>query len=448
MLAVEAPETAYAKTPDGVYIAYQVVGDGPVDVAWQFDWLGNVDFMWDVPMFARVFEGIASFARLILHDRRATGLSSGDVPPPNLETRAADLLVVLDAVGSLQPVLAGELEGGAASAFFAATYPERSKGVVWIQPRARSVRTDDYPWGVPPDELELLGWEFEYWGTVEGARRWAESEAMHRHNFTEEHVREHARHSRSTATPDVARQMNENWHETDVRSILPSVRVPALLLTQGMEDEELEEAAHVASLLPSAEVKRIPVGQMFSAEVMSAQVEEIRRFIGAEPARHELSTLLATILFTDIVGSTERQSAIGDRAWKDVIERHHLAVRSALDRWHGVEMDTAGDGFFATFDGPARAIRCALEITQRVKEFGIEVRAGVHTGECEVVDGKVSGIAVSTGSRIASVAGASEVLVSDTVKGLVAGSGFTFEDAGEHQLKGVPERWHLYRVVA
>ena len=445
---MEAPETRYAETPDGVFIAYQVVGDGPVDVAWQFDWLGNVDLLWDVPMYADVFEGIASFARLVLHDRRATGLSSANVPPPDLETRAADLRVVLDSVGSARPILAGELEGGAASAFFAASYPERTKAVVWIQPRARSVQSDDYPWGTPPEELALSDQEFQHWGTSEGGRLWAESEAMHGHIYTEEHIRAHMKLSRGTATPDVARQMTENWHETDVRSILPSVGVPILLLTQGMVEEEIAEAEYVASLLPSAELRRLPVGQLFSAEVISAQVSEIRRFAGVEPIRHELDTVLATILFTDIVGSTEHQSALGDRAWKELIKRHHAVVRGALDQWRGTEVDTAGDGFFATFDGPARAIRCAVDVTQRVKELGIEVRAGVHTGECEVVDGKVSGIAVSTGSRISSLAGRSQVLVSDTVKGLVAGSGFTFEDAGEHELKGVPERWHLYRVVA
>jgi pimeloyl-ACP methyl ester carboxylesterase len=225
-LAVEAPETRYVETPDGIFIAYQVIGDGPVDVAWQFDWLGNVDLIWDVPMYADVFEGIASFARLILHDRRATGLSSGNIPPPNLETRAADLQFVLDTVGSPQPVLAGELEGGAASVFFAASYPERTKAVVWIQPRARSVQGDDYPWGTPPEELALIDREFRSWGTIEGARLWAESEAMHGHLYTEEHIRAHTRLSRGTATPDVARQMTENWHDTDVRSILPLVRAP------------------------------------------------------------------------------------------------------------------------------------------------------------------------------------------------------------------------------
>lgn len=444
---MKLPDTLYAETPDGVYIAHQVVGDGPVDVAWQFDWLGNVDLVWDVPMFAQVFEGIASFARLILHDRRATGLSSSNVPPPNLETRAGDLRVVLDAVGSAQPVLAGDLEGGAASAFFAATYPDRAKAVVWGSPRARSVQSDDYPWGVPSDELTVLDGELKHWGTLEGARIWAEAEAMHGHVFTEEHVQAHARLSRSTATPDVARQINLNWLETDVRSILPSVRVPTLLLTQGMVEEEVEEADYVASLMPSAEVRRLPVGQLFSREVMSAEVDEIRRFVGAEPARPELDSVLATILFTDIVGSTDRQSALGDRAWKDLIQRHHAVVRGALKDWRGTEVDTAGDGFFATFDGPARAIRCSLEVAQRVRDLGIEVRAGVHTGECELVDGKASGIAVSTGARICSLAGPSEVLISETVKGLVAGSGFTFEEAGTHDLKGVPDRWHLFRVI-
>jgi class 3 adenylate cyclase/pimeloyl-ACP methyl ester carboxylesterase len=445
---MDVPETRYAKTADGVYLAYQVTGEGPVDVAWQFDWLGNVDLIWEVPLFAQQFTGIASFARLIIHDRRATGLSSSNVPPPNLETRAADLRAVLDAVGSERPVLAGVLEGGASSAFFAATNPERTHSVVWVTPVARSVWSPDYPWGARPEQVEIDERELEHWGTLEGARIWAEGEAkLNGRVFTEEYINAYARLSRNTATPDVARQMTRNWYETDVRSILSSVRVPTLLLTQTNREGDVEEAEYIASLMPLAELKLLPEGPVISADAVSSSVDEIRRFVGVEPPKPELDTVLATVLFTDIVGSTERQSALGDHAWKDLIQRHHAAVRNALQRWRGVEVDTAGDGFYATFDGPARAIQCALDIAQQVRALGIEVRAGVHTGECEIVDGKCTGIAVSIGARVASTAGPSEVRVSQTVKDLVAGSGLTFEDAGEHELKGVHDRWHLYRVM-
>ncbi|HXJ62354.1 MAG TPA: adenylate/guanylate cyclase domain-containing protein [Actinomycetota bacterium] len=345
---MEPPDTQFAKTPDGAYIAYQVTGERPVDVAWQFDWLGNIDLVWEVPRFWDVLAGIASFARLILHDRRATGLSSANVPPPNLETRAADLRVVLDAVGSERPVLAGELEGGASSAFFAATHPDRTHSVVWTYPVARSVRSRDYPWGAPAEQLEIDERELEHWGTLEGARIWAEGEASHGHFMAEEDIRAYARLSRNTATPDIARQMARTWRETDVRSILPSVKVRTLLLTQGPPDGHVDEVEYIASLMPMAEIALLPQGPLFAADVASAEVDEIRRFVGIEPARHELDTVLATVLFTDIVGSTERQSALGDRAWKDLIRRHHAAVRSALQRWKGVEVSTAGDGFFAT----------------------------------------------------------------------------------------------------
>jgi class 3 adenylate cyclase len=297
------------------------------------------------------------------------------------------------------------------------------------------------------EQLQIDDRELEQWGTLEGARLFAEGEAAHGHIIAENHLGWYARLCRNTATPDVAREMSRNWRETDVRSILPSVRVPTLLVEEGSPDRPDEETEYIASLMPSVEIVQAPMGPLFSDDVLSL-VDAIRRFVGVEPVIPELETVLATVLFTDIVGSTERQSALGDRAWKDLIQRHHAAVRSALEQWRGVEVDTAGDGFFATFDGPARAIRCALDISERVRDLGVEIRAGVHTGECERVDGKVSGIAVSTGSRISGLAGRSQVLISETVKGLVAGSGFTFEDAGEHELKGVPDRWRLYRVVA
>jgi class 3 adenylate cyclase/pimeloyl-ACP methyl ester carboxylesterase len=435
-------------TPDGVYIAYQVAGEGPVDVAWQPDFVGNVDVLWETPLFGRLFRGIASFARLILHDRRGTGLSSRNVSPPNLETRVADLRVVLDAVGSERPVLAGLIEGGAANALLAATSPDRVQSIVWWGPSARSVWSPDYPWGAGPDYVAANERELQHWGTLEGARIWAEGEAIYGRVFTEEEIRAYAKLSRHTVTPDVAKELTRIWYETDIRQVLPSVNVPALLLDQHTTQSDVEETQYVASLMPLAELKVLPQGMVSSPQVLSSVVDEIRRFVGVEAPMPDVDTVLATVLFTDIVASTERQSDLGDHAWKELIQRHHTIVRETLERWHGVEVDTAGDGFYATFDGPARAIRCALDITQRIRELGIEVRAGVHTGECEIVDGKCTGIAVSIGARVASTAGPSEVRVSQTVKDLVAGSGLTFEDRGEPELKGVPDRWRLYRVVS
>jgi class 3 adenylate cyclase len=441
------PETRYAKTPDGVYLAYQVTGEGPIDIAWQSDWLSNVDVLWEGPVYGQLFRGMSSFARLILHDRRGTGLSSRNVPPPNLETRVDDLRVVLDAAGSTRPVLAGLLEGGAPAVLLAAGDPERVHSIVWWGPVARNVWSPDYPWGVRPEYVEMDKRQVEHWGTLEGARIWAEGEALTGRHFTEEEVRSYAKLSRHTATPDVARELTRIWYETDIRAVLAAVNVPALLLDEHATQSDVEESQYIASLMPQAELRVLPRDATIT-EVVPSVLDEIRAFVGVEPPMPELDTVLATVLFTDIVASTEKQSALGDRAWKDLIQRHHVIVRDALERWRGVEVDTAGDGFYSTFDGPARAIRCALDIAQRIGELGIEVRAGVHTGECEIVDGKCTGIAVTIGARVASTAGPSEVRVSQTVKDLVAGSGLAFEDAGKHQLKGVSDSWHLYSVAS
>ena len=259
-------------------------------------------------------------------------------------------------------------------------------------------------------------------------------------------ARSMAKASRNACTPDVARSLSEIWYETDVRDVLPSVKVPTLIVAGSDQPTDRERSAYVASLIPGAETALFS-GSVLSDENTRAIADTIRRFIGVERSVTALDTVLSTVLFTDIVGSTELQSARGDHDWKQLVERHHAVVRAALARWRGLENDTAGDGFFATFDGPARAIRCGLEIVERVRDLGIEVRAGVHTGECELLDGKHAGITVSIGARIATLAGPSNLLLSQTVKDLVAGSGFTFEDAGEHELKGVPDHWRLNRVT-
>lgn len=442
---VETPDTRYATTTDGVYLAYQTLGEGPPHIVWQPDWPGNIDFLWDLPSIGPFLRGLASFSQVLAHDQRGIGLSSRNVPLPDLETRVADLRVVLDVAQVDRVVLLGVYTSGGVNALLAATDPARVHSLVWIEPQPRSLRAPDYPWGVGPDyhaaELATL----ELWGTSEYGLAHLEHEASFGNPLPRELIEHWSRQSRNACTPDVARELSAIWYATDVREILPAVKCPTLLLSRGGVDDP--EAAYVASRMPNAVVKPLPTGA-WSDEHAAAQLAEVRSFIGIEPPAPALDSVLATVLFTDIVGSTEKQAALGDAAWKEVLERHHATVRHEIDRWHGVEVDTAGDGFYATFGGPARGVRCALDIGIHVRELGLEVRAGVHVGECTVIDGKIGGLPVTIGARIAAQAGASEILVSQTVKDLVPGSGLAFEDAGEHELKGVPDRWRLYRVLS
>ena len=437
---METPQTKYAKTPDGAYIAYQTVGDGPLDIVWQFDWLGNVDTIWDYRPYAEWFRGLASFSRLILHDRRGMGASSRNVDPPNLETRVADLSAVLDAVGSERPALGGQFEAGAPNVLFAATVPERVHSLFWWYPTPRTTLAPDYAFGANADTVERSTHAtMDLWGTdTYGYSVWTGTEPE------AEHV-SWGLLSRQTATPDVAVQMDRIYNETDVRGAMPSIAAPVLLLARENDREALE---YFATLLRQPQIRLFPGSDELKVDEQPAVLDAIREFVGISPAAPELDTILSTVLFTDVVGSTQKQAELGDRRYKGLIEQHHAIVRDALERWRGLESSTAGDGFYATFDGPARAIRCAMEVAHRVVDLGIEIRAGVHTGECELMDGEISGLTVSIGARVAAIAGPSQVLISQTVKDLVAGSGLTFEAAGEHELKGVPDRWRLYRVVS
>jgi class 3 adenylate cyclase len=436
---VEIPVTRYVKTPDGVYIAYQMVGDGPIDIVWQFDWLGNVDCIWQYRPLAEWFRGLASFSRLILHDRRGTGVSSRNVDVPNLETRVADLTAVLDAAGSGRPVLGGAFEAGAPNILFAATFPERVHSLFWWYPAPRSTWAPDYPFGASADVVaRSTRATSDHWGTD------AYGYAGYTATEPEGESVPWGWLSRQTATPDVAVAMDQIYNETDVRGAMPAIAAPVLLLAR---ENDRDALAYCATLLRQPQIRLFPGADELKVEEQPPVLDAIREFVGIAPAPPELDTILSTVLFTDIVGSTEKQASLGDRGWKDLVERHHATVREALTRWRGFENDTAGDGFYATFDGPARAIRCAMEIAEHVRDLGIEIRAGVHTGECEVIEDKCGGLTVSIGARVASNAGPSEVLVSQTVKDLVAGSGFTFDNRGEHELKGVPDRWRLYRVV-
>src|SRR5262245_17222229 len=438
--SVETPETRYTRTVDGVYIAYQTVGEGPIDIVWQFDWLGNVDTIWEYRPSAEWCRGLASFSRLILPARRGTGASSRTVDAPNLETRVADLTAVLDAVGSERPVLGGALEGGAPNILFAATFPERVHSLVWWYPAPRTTWAPDYPYGAGPEIVERsTRATIDLWGTdAYGYSVWTGRQPE------EKHV-PWGWLSRQTATPDVAVEMDRIYNETDVRGAMPSITAPMLLLARENDREALE---YLATLLRQPQIRLFPGADELTIDEQHAVLDAIREFVGVEPDAAALDTVLSTVLFTDIVGSTQRQAEMGDHRYKDLLEEHHAIVRDGLRRWRGIESDTAGDGFYATFDGPARAIRCAMDVAHRVIDLGIEIRAGVHTGECELMDGKISGLTVSIGARVAANAGPSQVLISQTVKDLVAGSGLTFEDAGLHELKGVPDAWRLYRVIA
>ena len=451
MAAVIVPETRYLRTPDGAYIAWQAVGEGPVDVAVMFHAdESNVDLMWDEPDWRPFMLGTAALTRMILHDRRGLGVSSRNVPPPNLETQAADLLAVLDAAASTRAVLIGNGPTMGPMVLLAASHPERVQGLIWLAPRARVAWAPDYPWGVTDDEHAAQHAEATtYWGSASHGREIADWRARERLDVElgapveEARAREinvYARIVRNTASPDVAAEIGRILHETDVRALLPLVQQPAHLMI-GMLDE-VDEARYIASLMPNATLHMVE-GRVGLAYLALERL--LRSVIGSERAV-STQTVLAAVLFTDLVGSTVRHASMGDAGWTALLARHHEVVRDSLRRWRGVEQDTAGDGFFATFDGPARAIRCAREIIDDVRELGLEMRAGIHVGECEVMDGKLTGLTVTIGARIGAAAGSGQLLVSQTVRDLVAGSGFHYADAGDHELKGVPGTWRLWEV--
>ena len=436
----------YAKTDDGVYLGYRVDGDGPIDVVCQPDWPGNIDLEWADPLTGTLLREVRSFSRVITHDPRGIGLSSRNVDLPTLEIRVSDLMTVLNTTGVRRPVLMGYLSTGAVNVLAAALRPRLPRAIVWLEPTPRYAWAEDFLWGATPEELQDELDFIELWGTDAYGKAFLEEQEVSGNTMPPESATSMPIASRGSCTPDVARKMAQIWSEIDVRNVLDAVRTPTLLLVHKDRKDAVDIAEYIAARMPTAEVREMP-GDAWDPEEFPAWAEQIRDFIGVARPSTALSTVLATVLFTDIVGSTQRSSEMSGREWKDLVQRHHAVVRDALHRFDGTEVDTAGDGFYATFDGPARAIRCALDIGERVPQLGIEIRAGIHTGECEVIDGKVGGLAVSIGARVAANAGPSEVLVSQTVRDLVAGSGLAFQDAGEHELKGVPDRWHLYRVV-
>jgi pimeloyl-ACP methyl ester carboxylesterase len=439
------PETRYARSGD-VHIAYQVTGDGPFDLVFVPGYVTHIELAWRLAGFGPTLAEWSSFSRLIRFDKRGTGMSDPVSGAPTLETRMDDVRAVMDAAGSRRAAFYGLSEGAAMTLLFAATYPERVAALVVRSCTPRTLWAPDFPMGRSEEEYRR---EIEQALRIYGPRAEAQ-EATRMLGLDDEEFLEYLRFGASPGMLEALYRMNR---DIDVRHVLQAVRVPTLVL-HGAEDKIVppDVGRYVAEHIPSARLIEIHgVGHLAVGQAGRKVTDEIRDFLTAvweaggwqeaEPER-----ILATILFTDIVDSTAKAIELGDRGWRDVLERHHELVRRELLRHRGREIDTAGDGFLAAFDGPARAIRCACAVVAAVGELGLEVRAGLHTGECELADGKPAGIAVHTGARVAAHAAAGEVLVSNTVKDLVAGSGITFDARGTRELKGIPGEWRLFAV--
>jgi class 3 adenylate cyclase len=446
---IERPASRYAKSIDGVSIGYQVFGDGPYDLILNDGWMSNVDANWEMDSYARLLRVWAQRARVITFDRRGFGISDrpGTAGEMAMEKSLDDMRAVMDAAGSERAAVYGFEAGAAVSLLFAASYPERVLALVLHAPLVRYWRTPEFPWGWT--EEHAREWDRmieEFWGTPE-FWRW-NMEHMGDELLSREELEGWARWSRLCASPSAVRAIERAERDTDIRGLLPEIQVPTLVLRGENDSDHWGAAPWVAEQIPGARFHVLANAPHFLRPEDADAFEQIDRFVeGVRHVEAEFDRVLATVLFTDIVDSTAQSAALGDREWRRVREQHDRIVRSQIGRHRGREIKTMGDGFLATFDGPARAVYCAREIVQHVEPLGIEVRAGVHTGEVQLDGDDVAGIGVSIGARVGAKAGPSEVLVSQTVKDLVAGSGLTFEDAGEHELKGVPDRWHLYRVV-
>jgi len=445
MLDTNQIETRYAKSGE-LNIAYQVFGDGDLKLVLIPGWASNVENIWTLTEFAEFADKLAQFARVILLDRRGTGLSDPVVNPPTLEERMDDVRAVIDAAGWERAVIWGISEGGPMAMMFAATYPHRVQALVLYGTFARFSRANDYPYGFPPEANAKWVADLETtWGSGELSRSFAPS--MSNDAAT---MRILARLERMAMSPGTAHKLFGLLTQTDVRHVLPAIRVPTLILHRA-EDKPVRvgHARYLAERIAGAKYVELPGSDhMPMMGDVDALLDEVREFLTGERAAPESDRILATILFCDIVDSTIRAAELGDHEWKRLLLQFYAMVDGKLHHFRGRKLDTAGDGLFAAFDGPARAVRCGAALVDAAKALSLQVRVGVHTGECEVLGEKYSGIAVHLGARVASAADPGQVLVTSTVKDLVVGSGIHFEDLGSRTLKGVPDQWRLFRLTA
>jgi len=444
-MGAAAPEVAYARCGD-VHVAYQVVGEGPVDIVLVGGFVTNLHVLWEEPHYRRFCERLGSFARVVLFDKRGMGLSDR-VQAGTLEERMDDVRAVMDAVGSDRASLIGVSEGGPLSILFAASYPERTRALLLCGAEVKEETTDEWPWGeaTRAEFEESMARVSEGWGRYDLAARVMPSRAGDAYLADT-----YRRLMVQGASPAAAETFMRMAFEIDVRAVVPAIRVPTLVVhTLGDEVCHVENARFLARTIEGARylelegADHVPWGE--HADEIVAEIQELLTGVREGPERDRV---LATVLFTDVVGSTERARELGDRRWRDLLEAHHDAVRRELARHGGREIDTAGDGFLASFDGPARAIRCGRAVVDGVGALGLEVRAGVHTGECEIFGDKLAGVAVHVGARVAAEAAPGEVLVSSTVRDLVAGSGIELVDRGLFALKGVEGERRLYAAVS
>jgi class 3 adenylate cyclase len=439
------PETRFAWNGD-VSLAHQVLGDGAIDILYVPGWLSNVDIMWESPEYETFLRRLASFSRLIVMDRRGYGCSErfspDDVTP--LEVHVDDAIAVLDHVGSERAAFFSFDEGTFIGCLLAASHPRRISHLLLLDPCPCWTRNEEITWE----------WSAEHWRSKieEDRQGWGSYEASREEapNAPERVLRWETKFARQSQSPGAAAAETTKYSQTDVRQVLPSIPVPTLVVygnKRSSDSIDVRSPRYVAEHIPNANFVEVEINHLPWAEGREALCDEIEEFLTGTHSHLDLRRILTTVLFTDIVGSTEQAIELGDAAWSGLVAQHHMIVREQLARFRGDEIDTAGDGFFAIFDGPARAVSCALAVSETLRSVGIEIRAGVHTGEVELDASAVRGIAVHIGARVAALADGGEVLVSSTVKELVAGSGLAFEDAGEHELKGVPDRWRLYKVV-
>ena len=433
----------YAKSGD-LHIAYAVQGEGPLDMVWVPPWISHVEYLWAEPSLERFAERLTSFGRLITFDRRGSGLSDPFLGAPTLEEQMDDVLAVMDAAGSKRAAICGTLEGGPMAALFAATHPDRVSALVLYATFARATWAPDYDWAWTAEHRnEQMDELVEHWG--EGLVASGVAPSMRGEPGFMEWA---GRLERLAASPGTIRRIFDLIGAFDVRDVLQSIRVPTLVMHREHDSFiKVEHSRYIASKVPGARYVELEGEEnMFSIGDSEALIGEVEEFLTGTRHEREPDRMLATVLFTDICDSTRRAAEMGDRGWRFLLERHDALFRQALDRHRGREVKRTGDGFLATFDGPARAIRCAASVAEAMGSLGLQIRAGLHTGELEVMDGDLGGLAVHIASRVMGHAGPNEVLVSGTVKDLVVGSGIEFEDRGERELRGVPGEWRLYAV--